>query len=162
MSKNGYIPMEDEKKEMGIKTVYVGTRKLRDVETGELLELEYLEKKVAHTLKKGWRRVYLENFMELLTGLLSSSKKIDIIEFILNNLNSENQLTLTQAQVREKLGVSTKTIVDLYKYLIKNDFMRKMGAVYVINPKFVCAFGSDKKNQIIAIKYSDDEPSLFD
>lgn len=158
---SGYKPLET--KETGIRTTYVGTKTLRDTQTGELIELEYIEKKVSHSLKKGWRRVYLENFMEILTGLYSSTKKLDIIEFILNNLNSENQLTLTQEQVRKKCGnVSTKTIVELYKYLIDNDFMKKQGAVFVVNPKFVCAMGSDKKNRMIGIRYSyEDEQTLF-
>ncbi|WP_081495216.1 replication/maintenance protein RepL [Helicobacter cinaedi] len=32
--------------------------------------------------------------MELIAG-----RKIDVVEFILDNLNSENQLTMSQAQV---------------------------------------------------------------
>ncbi|HFP7537860.1 TPA: replication/maintenance protein RepL [Campylobacter jejuni] len=150
------------RKVSGIKTNYIGRRTFVDRETGEVIELEYVEKKVSHTLPKGWRRVYLENFMEILTGLYSSGKKLDIIEFILENLNSENQLTLTQAQVMKKLGVSSKTIVETYKYLVDMDFMKKKGSVFVVNPKYVCAFGSDKKNRTIAINYSYDEPSLFD
>lgn len=155
-----YKPVDN--KEIGIRTTYVGTRKLRDIETGEVVELEYLEKKVSHSLKKGWRRVYLEQFMEILTSLYSSAKKVDVVEFILNNLNSENQLTLTQTQVIQKTGISRPIVVETYKHLIKMDFMKKQGAVFVVNPKYVCAFGSDKKNRMIGIKYSYDEPSLFD
>lgn len=154
----GYKPLDN--KEIGIKTSFIGTRKLRDIETGEVIELDYLEKKVSHTLKRGWRRVYLENFMELLTGLYASGKKIEIIEFILDNLDSENKLCLTQEQVRQEVLASRQTIVDTYKYLIENDFMTKKGTVYIVNPKFVCAFGSDKKNKNIMISYSTTEPSL--
>lgn len=150
------------RKVSGIKTNYIGRRTFVDRETGEVIELEYVEKKVSHTLKKGWRRVYLEQFMEVLTSLYSSAKKIDIVEYILENLNSENQLTLTQEQVMKATKVSRQTIVDTYKHLIEMDFMKKKGSVYVVNPKYVCAFGSDKKNRTIAINYSYDEPSLFD
>lgn len=156
---NGYRPLESNK-ESGIKTTYVGTRKLRDIETGELVELEYMEKQVSHSLKRGWRRVYMENFMELLTGLYSAGRKIDVIDFILENLNSDNQLTLTQQQVIQKTGISAQTVVDTYKHLVANDFMKKQGAVYVVNPKYVCAFGSDKKNATIAVKYSESNPQI--
>ncbi|EGC0924306.1 hypothetical protein H8435_001843, partial [Campylobacter jejuni] len=139
----GYIPIEDKNKETGIKTTYIGTRKVRDIDTGEVIELEYLEKKVSHNLKKGWRRVYLEQFMEVLTGLYASSKKIDVVEFILSNLNSENQLTLTQSYIAEKTGISFPIINETFKYLVKIDFMKKIGTAYVVNPKYVCAFGSD-------------------
>lgn len=78
-------------------------------------------------------------------------------------MNSENQLTLTQAQVIEKSGISRPTVVDTYKYLVSNNFMKKKGSVFVVNPQYIAAFGSDKKNATIAIKYSDDkENSLFD
>lgn len=148
-------------KETGIKTHYLGKRTMRDMETGEVIELEYVEKKVSHSLKRGWRRVYMENFMELLSSLYSAGRKIDVIEFILDNLNSENQLTLTQQQVVQKTGISAQTVVDTYKHLVANDFMKKQGAVYVVNPKYVCAFGSDKKNATIAVNYSyDNEPKL--
>lgn len=150
-----------ESKDTGIKTHYIGTRRVRDIETGEMIELEYVEKKVSHSLKRGWRRVYMENFMELLSSLYSAGRKIDVIEFILDNLNSENQLTLTQTQVIEKTGVSRPVVVETYKHLIEHDFMKKQGAVYVVNPKYVCAFGSDKKNATIAVNYSyDNEPKL--
>ena len=150
-----------ESKETGIKTHYLGKRTMRDMETGEVIELEYVEKKVSHSLKRGWRRVYLENFMELLTGLYAASRKIDVVEFILENLNSENQLTMSQAQVIRASGISKPVVIETFQYLMANDFMRKKGSVYVINTKFVCAFGSDKKNATIAVNYSyDNEPKL--
>lgn len=152
-----------ETKETGIKTKFIGTKRFRDLDTGEIVELEYAEKKVSHSLKRGWRRVYLENFMEILTGIYSQGKKIDVVEFLLENLNSENQFTQTQEYVVKKLNISKQTVNDAFKYLVEQDFMKKIGSVYVINPKYVCAFGSDKKNATIAIKYSyDEERSLFD
>ncbi|EAI4071411.1 hypothetical protein APU49_08830 [Campylobacter jejuni] len=153
---------DNPRKSSGIKTTYFGHRTFVDRDTGEVIELEYVEKKVSHTLKKGWRRVYLEQFMEVLTSLYSSAKKIDVVEYILENLNSENQLTLTQTQVIKATKVSRPIVVETYKHLIEMDFMKKKGSVFVVNPKYVCAFGSDKKNRTIAINYSYDEPSLFD
>lgn len=162
MEKDQHKTKVNEAKKSGVITKYYGKRTFKDIETGELIELEYFDKAVKHTLQGGWRRVYLENFMELLTGLYSSQKKIELIEFILNNLNSDNQLILTQQQVIAKTGISTQTVVDTYKYLVEKDFMKKTGGVFTINPKFVCAFGSDKKNARILINYHDDDPALFD
>jgi Fic family protein len=142
-----------DKKEVGIITKYYGSRKVQDIETGEIFEVEYSNKKVNHSLKRGWRRVYLEVFMEVLTGLLSSSRKIDVVEFILDNLNSENQFIYTQDMIVKKTGISKQTVNSTFKHLVGVDFMKKIGTVYVINPKFITAFGSDKKNLNILIKY---------
>lgn len=149
-------------KENGVVTKYRGIRKFKDLETGEIVEMEYAEKKVKHSLKRGWRRVYLEQFMEVLTGLYNQGKKIKVVEFLLENLNDLNQFTQTQNFICEKLNFSPATVNKAFKYLIEINFMRKIGTVYTINPKFVCAFGSDKKNATIAIKYEEDDPTLFD
>lgn len=152
-----------EKKDTGIRTKFFGKRTVVDVDTGERFDIEYAEKKVSHSLKRGWRRVYLENFMEILTGIYSQGKKIDVVEFLLENLNSENQFTQTQDYVVKKLNISKQTVNDAFKYLVEQNFMKKIGSVYVVNPDYVCAFGSDKKNATIAVKYSyDEEKSLFD
>lgn len=157
----GYKVNEDYK-DRGIVTTFEGVRKFKDLETGKIVEMDIITKKVKHGLKGGWRRVHIEDFMELLAGLYHAGRKIDVIYFILDNLNSENQLTLTQKQVIEKLNASPNTVVETYRYLLEKDFMRKDGACYRVNTNFVCAFGSDRKNAMIALKYSDlEEPNLF-
>ena len=106
----GYKPIET--KQNGIVTEFVGMRKLQDIDTGEVIELQYLNKKVKHSLKGGWRRVYLEQFMELLTDLVSG-RKIEIVNFIIDNLNSDNQFVMTQIEVIKRLGVSSETITEI-------------------------------------------------
>ena len=159
MAKNGYKPME-EKKERGIVTTFCGKREFIDRKTGEIVEMEMMEKKVKHGLKRGWRRVYLENFMEILTGLYSAGRKIDVIDFILENLDSNNKFTLTQCQVVEQTKISKPIVIQTYRYLTDCDFWRKDGTCYIVNTNFVCAFGSDKKNAIIATRYSELDPTL--
>ena len=136
----------DEKKEVGIVTKCYGTRIVTDEETGIKMEVEFFEKQVKHNLPGGWRRVYWENMKEVFTGLYNNGKKMEVVDFIIANLNSENQLTLTQNQVIEKPKISRKTVVDTYKHLINIKFMKKVGSVFIVNPKFMAAFGSDKKN----------------
>lgn len=155
-----------EKKEVGITTEVIGTETYyRKLENGTLepVEVELIQKKVSHNLKGGWRRVYMENFMELVTGIYGNIKQLEVVDFILSNLNSDNQFVYTQTQISEKTKISFPTINKIFQYLIDSDFMRKKGAIYIVNPKYVCAFGSDKKNQKILIEYSESkEPSLFD
>ena len=160
--KSGYKPLEIENKQTGIVTEYVGHKRVRDIDTGEVIELECLTKRVKHSLKRGWKRVYLEQFMQLLTGLYENRRKLDIIEFILNNLNSENQFTTQQQTIIKELAVSPNTIVETYKYLTKTGFWKKTGLCFTVSPKFVCAFGSDSKNKAILVRFEDDkEEQLF-
>lgn len=147
------LKAKDDSKETGIRTKYIGTKRVRDLDTGQIFDLEYMEKEVSHNLiKGGWRRVYMENFMEILTEC-SASKKVKIIDFILSNLDSENKFTQTQDYIAKKIGVSRGTVIETFKYLLSKKFMVKKGTAYVVNTKYVCAFGSDKKNATIAVKY---------
>lgn len=148
-----------ENKQRGVTTKFFGRRLVKDLESGEVIELEYAEKSVKRGLKRGWQRVYLEDFMEILTSF--ANKKVEVVEFILNNLNSENQLTLTYRDITERSDVSYKTVADTFKELQKMDFIKKVGTIWLVNPKFVCAFGSDQKNANILIKYQEEEQNLF-
>lgn len=150
----------DEKKEQGIVTKFYGRKKLIDPETGEVYEVEFVEKQVKHTLPGGWRRVYTDELNRVFIGLYNKARRIEVVEFIISNLNSENQLTLTQKQVIEKTKIAKQTVVETYKHLVAVNFMKKQGAVFVVNPKIIAAYGSDKKNGAILTKYCDYEPSF--
>lgn len=146
-----------------IKTNIKGQLTLVDKNTGEVLPVIAIEKNVPSTLKGGWRRVYLEQFMEILSKLYSSGRKIDVVEFILDNLNYENKFTMTQAQVAKALGVSNKTIVDTFKVLRNEGFLKKIGLCYTVNPEYICATGSDAKNANILLKIREaKEDTLLD
>ena len=146
-----------------IKTNIKGQLTLVDKNTGEVLPVIAIEKNVPSTLKGGWRRVYLEQFMEILSKLYSSGRKIDVVEFILDNLNYENKFTMTQAQVAKALGVSNKTIVDTFKVLRRERFLKKTGLCYTVSPEYICATGSDAKNANILLKIREaEEDTLLD
>ena len=146
-----------------IKTNIKGQLTLVDKNTGEVSPVIAIEKNVPNTLKGGWRRVYLEQFMEILSKLYSSGRKIDVVEFILDNLNYENKFTMTQAQVANALGVSNKTIVDTFKVLRKEGFLKKTGLCYTVSPEYICATGSDAKNANILLKIREaEEDTLLD
>ena len=77
----------DEKKEQGIVTKFYGRKKLIDPETGEVYEVEFVEKQVKHTLPGGWRRVYTDELNRVFIGLYNKARRIEVVEFIISNLN---------------------------------------------------------------------------
>lgn len=145
-----------------IKTSLQGQITLVDKNTGEILPVVAIEKSVPSSLKGGWRRVYLEQFMVILSRLYSSARKIDVVEYILDNLDYENKFTMTQEQVANELKVSRQTIVETFKVLRGEGFMIKTGLCYTISPEYVCAMGSDAKNANILLKIRKAEEELFD
>lgn len=137
-----------------------GTQTYRNIATGEILEMELVEKEVSRLLKGGWRRVYIGDFMELLGELYAHGQKIRVIDYILSNLDSENKFTQTQQMVSKNANIAFPTVNQTFKFLLKKDFFKKVGTAYVVNTNFVCAFGSDKKNAMLAIRYKYKEPTL--
>jgi hypothetical protein len=150
----GYVPIDN--KEEGIKTIYVGSRQLTDTTTGEVFDMEVIEKKISHKLKGGWRRVYLTDFMDVLGELYGRASKLNVTYWIINNLNSDNQLIYNQTQIAKKCNISRRIVNETINYLIKKNFLKKVGASYMVNPSFICSFGSDKKNFLLGIQYREE------
>lgn len=140
-------------------TKYLGQQQFINPKTGETLDCDVMLRE-HKDMKKGWNRVYLGAFMDLLIDI-SSSKAVKIVEFILDNLNSDHQFVYSIRDTAEKSGVSYFTTQRAFVELKKANFIRQEGKVYIVNPEFVGSFGSDKKNKSILIRFSKAEPNLF-
>ena len=140
---------------------YKGKRRVQDMESGEIFEIDYIRKVVDRKLKGGWRRVYLQDFMEVLLEI--GNTKFRVLEFIINNVDSNNKLTMSIRQVSQKVGISYKTVHETFKTISQKGLIKKVGTVWVIMPNIVASFGSDAKNAKLLTEYLDaEEPSLFD
>lgn len=139
---------------------YKGKKRVKDLDTGEIFEIDYIKKTTDRQLKGGWRRVYLGDFLDILLEVGNS--KIKVLEYILNNLDSNNKLTMSMRQVSERVGISYKTTYDTFKILAEKGLIRKIDTVWVVMPSFVATFGSDAKNARLLTEYSEADPTLFD
>lgn len=139
---------------------FKGVRRLQDLATGEILEIDYIEKRLSPSLKGGWRRVYLADFLQILDEI--GNAKIKVLEFVLDNIDSNNKLTISMSEVSKKTKISYKTIHTTFKALEDKKLLKKVGTAWVVMPDIVSAFGSDKKNARLLIDYSEDERGLFD
>ena len=139
---------------------FKGVRRLQDMATGEIIEIDYIEKKLSPTLKGGWRRVYLADFLQILDEI--GNAKIKVLEFILDNIDSNNKLTLEMTEVSKKTEISYKTVRTTFKALEEKKLLKKLGTAWIVMPDVVSAFGGDKKNARLLIEYSEDDRGLFD
>ncbi|WP_103609798.1 replication/maintenance protein RepL [Campylobacter concisus] len=144
-----------------VTTEYKGKRRVKDLDSGEIFEIDYIKKTTDRHLKGGWKRVYLGDFLEVLLEI--GNTKIRVFEFILNNVDTNNKLTMSILQVSEKVGISYKTTHETFKKLAEKGLIRKYGTAWVVMPSFVSTFGSDAKNARLLTEYSEaEETSLFD
>lgn len=144
-----------------VTTEYKGKRRVKDLDSGEIFEIDYIKKTTDRRLKGGWKRVYLGDFLEVLLEI--GNTKIRVFEFILNNVDTNNKLTMSILQVSEKVGISYKTTHETFKKLAEKGLIRKYGTAWVVMPSFVSTFGSDAKNARLLTEYSEaEEATLFD
>ena len=139
---------------------YVGKRRFKDLETGEIIEMDYIRKKVERGLKGGWRRVYMGDFLAILDEI--GNAKIKVLEYVLNTVDSNNKIGKTMRQIAKEAGVSLFTVQSTFSALNEKGLLKKIDNFYVVMPDIVSSFGSDAKNARLITEYSDYDASLFD
>lgn len=129
---------------------YVGTRYFTD-EFGNTIPMDMIQKSQDFIDKKGWRRVVLSDMLEVLEQI--GNKKIQVLEFLIDNMNANNEMDLSMRDIEEATGISLKTINTTIKALIKANLLKKIKRKYVLNTRIVSAFGSTEKNAMLCIQY---------
>ncbi|MCU5744979.1 replication/maintenance protein RepL [Bacillus cereus] len=130
-------------------------RELIDVETGEVIHVDQITKRVYGT--KNFWKMYLMDFLTVL-GIIDN-KQLDIFIYIAENTNQSNNLFIgTYKQIAKDVGVSEPTIAKLMKKLQQNNFIKKkINGVYIVNPNIMMK-GNDTKRQILLSYYEEDKP----
>lgn len=57
---------------------------------------------------------------------ITDSKQVDIIKFIINNLNNENHFTASYGDIMEQFSISKPTLIKLFKTLATQDILVKV------------------------------------
>lgn len=113
----------------------VGSKPLIDPETGELVPCQIIS---INDRDFSFHKVWLQHLVNSLDSI--SNQKLRLAFWIIDHLNSENQLTMTQRQIAEKSGMSLSTVMRTMAALQEGDpaFLVKINlGVYTINPDVV-------------------------
>ena len=97
--------------------------------SGEVFRVVRVRKK--SKFKGGWRRVFIRDYMDILTGLYQHAAKLDVVAWIIDNLDSQNRLIYNQTQVAEKSGIGRVTVNHTFRFLLQKKMLVKFGNVYV-------------------------------
>jgi DNA-binding MarR family transcriptional regulator len=130
---------------------YVGTKKLIDPETGEILNMEVVSKNYDILDRKGWRRVFLADLMTAIEQI--GNKKLRVLEYLVDNMDANNFINKTQRQIKEETGLSIGTINETFNALYETNLIIKTRSGYAFNGGIISAFGSKEKNKMLLIKY---------
>ncbi len=114
--------------------------------TGEIEEIQVVK---IEERDANFHKLWLGHILQSID--LIGNQKTKLAFWILDNLNSENQLVMTQRKMAEKTGMSTKTVCSTIKSLIDSDFLIRInGGAYRVNPDILFKGGkSDRLNVLL-------------
>lgn len=119
-----------------------------DQETGETEDVQVIEHE--STMDTNFSKIWIGHIVQALD--LLGNAKIKVISYILENMNYENLLDMTQAEIGEEVGVSRRTVSEVVITLREAGFITtKPGRIY-FNPEVVFR-GGHAKRMFILHKY---------
>lgn len=134
------------------KTRIIGKQTYIHQETGELCEMNVIEESEKDC---NFHKLWLGHIIQSLD--LIGNKKIDVLIYISNNLNSENIFIMTQRTMAKKIGVSYATVAETMKALQESNFLKQIqSGVYQVNPNILFKGSKDKRMNIL-IKYNQED-----
>lgn len=125
----------DEPSKTTKKQKLVWHKMLVDAETGEEIAAEV---KTIEDRDFNFHKVWLKNLISSLEEI--SNKQIRLAFWILEHLDSENQLIMTQRVIAQKSGVSLNTVIRTMKALQEGSppFLQKINSgAYRVNPNVI-------------------------
>ena len=129
------------------KEVIVNQKGLIDPDTGELIPT--ITQIVPEDRDFNFTKVWLRHMIEALDEI--SNQKLKLAFWIIEHLDKENKLVMTQRAIAEKSGISLSTVALTMKTLQKQDFLRKINSgAYIVNPNMLF---KGKKNARMAVLF---------
>lgn len=127
------------------KIIHNGLKRYKDLDTGEIIEASEVIKKVE---RNGFMITYLSAIINLIDSL--GNKKMQIVKYILKHMEkSNNTLIITTKELSEKIGVSTKTVVDTLKILENAGIIKRRTGAIMIHSDLIHRGSSYKEKALL-------------
>lgn len=130
----------------------IGTQTFIDSTTGELVPMQLVQ---VEDRDFNFHKVWLQHLVNSLRGI--SNQKLRLAFWIIDNLNKDNQLVMTQRAIASKSGMSIDTVRRTMKALQEGDapFLIKINSgAYMVNPSVIWK-GSYKSRMGIVFDYNE-------
>lgn len=114
-------------------------------ETGELAEMQVVQ---IEERDANFHKLWLGHILQSID--LIGNQKTKLAFWILDNLNSENQLIMTQRKIAEKSGISYQTVSLTLKALTESNFLIKINSgAYRVNPDVLFKGGKNDRLNVL-------------
>ena len=139
------------------KQKFIGIQECINQYTGETIPMQVIN---IEDRNFNFHKIWLQHFANSIDGI--SNQKLKLTFWIIDNLNKENQLIMTQRQISEKSGISIKTVSRTMQALQNGDppFLVKInGGAYMVNPNIIWK-GSHKNRMGIIYDYETNKNNI--
>lgn len=150
LRKNGGENMATTRKKVKV----IGTETYIKQDTGELKEMQVID---IEERDVNFHKLWLGHILQSID--LIGNQKTKLAFWILDHLDSNNLLPMTQRQIAQKSGMSIQTVSRTLKALIDSDFLqRKNIGVYQVNPDMLFKGGkTDRMNVLLEYRKEADK-----
>lgn len=93
------------------------------------------------TGRRNFYILYMSNLMKLFDIL--GGKKYKIVEFLIDNMNSDQQIVMTTQEIANKTGISKVTVIETLKIMEENNLIVRKTGMVMFNPQLF-----NKKKQL--------------
>lgn len=143
------------------KTLFKGSRRLIDADSGEIIETQVVERSVAAG-DSGFHKVWLGHILEIVEEV--GNAKMTVLVWLLKQADSQNQVMASIREIAAGSGVGTATVERLMSALVRTNVITrpKRYGPWRLNPEVVFQ-GDHNKRMNVLIKYrNESQPDLFE
>lgn len=129
----------------------VGSQLMINPDTNEAIPMQLVE---VEDRDFNFHKFWLQNFACATTEI--SNAKMDLVFWIIDHLNNQNQLVMTQQKIADESGASIATVQRTIRCLLRSDppFLQKINSgAYQINPDIIWK-GSHSSRMGLVFQYA--------
>jgi len=131
------------------KQVVIGKQEYLNHQTGEVEQFNVIN---TYDTDFNFEKIWLSHILESLEVI--GNQKIKVLNWLLNNKNSDNQIIATQRIISEKSGVSYPVVNQTIKSLMDCKAIKsQQKGVYMLNPDFMFK-GHNKKRMNLLLRFN--------
>lgn len=143
---------ERSKETTAMAPILEGPKELVDPKTGEIV---YIDQKIKTCVSKdsNFHKIWLAHILQVLD---IGNQKMDVVQYLLDNMNSQNMVIETQREIAKGSNTSLSTVQRTLSALEKSDFIKKKTGIVIISPKAVFKGTKKRRMAILQIWESED------
>lgn len=121
--------------------------------TGKLLsepkEVNILVKNIS---RNGFAITYLANLVRMIDSI--GGKKMQVVKYILSNMDSNNKLSETTEEIAKHSGTSRKTVSETLNILERANFIARKTGTVMLSPRIVHK-GNAQRERYLLTKFNE-------